>query len=440
MAGIVRREPGGSVRDLGARVIEVDALPREASSPGSATNMQDPSCRFAATLARLACAWATVFVFTMGAPTSSAVVVVSNLSEVERDFNTIDSALFAAQSFETDAQDYELVRVRSIIGGELGASGAFVELRRATPAGIMDTSPAGFVASFTLPDLSGPRSIRDLVPATPVTLSASTRYYVLFGATGPGSYEWAYAEGNGSTGPGSLPQFQYSFDGGGLWSIFASENPFFLEVEAGSVEEFVLVSNVTEPVRSFNTIDSALWAAQSFETDGQAYALTSVRALVGNELSTSGAFVELRSSTPIGTMETSPAGLVATLSLPDLTGPRALRSFLPPTPIGLEPNTRYHLLFGASGPGSYEWSYAEGNGQMGPGTIAQFQYSFDGGGLWSIFASENPFHVEVRALPEPSLGVLVASSLVAIASLRRARGRLRRDSSAAGGESAVSGP
>ncbi|MBY0399561.1 hypothetical protein K2X89_04655 [Myxococcota bacterium] len=357
-----------------------------------------------------------------------AEIVVSNLAVPVRAFNTISGTDWAAQSFDTDAQTYELQRVAARVGAEVGSSGAFVEIRTATPTGEMDTSPGGLVGTLVPPSLAGPRSARDFVPAAPITLAASTRYYLLFGATGPGTFEWSYAEGDASTGVGSFGPYQYSFDGGGLWSIFGSENPFHIEVESAPVDEFVLVSNVTEPVRSFNTLDASIWAAQSFETDPQTYALTSIRARVGSEVGTSGAFAELRASLPTGEMDTSPAGLIDTLVVPDLTGPHALRTFLPTAPIPLDPSTRYHLLLGALGPGSFEWSYAEGNGQMGPGTLAQYQYTFDGGGLWSIFGSENPFHVEVRALPEPGLGFMVAFGLFAIAARERGRRSSRRRS------------
>lgn len=364
-------------------------------------------------------AWVAVALLWSVAQASGAAVVVSNLTVPERAINTIDALLHAAQSFETDAQAYSLDRIRARVGGESSVSGAIVEVRSATPTGEMDTSATGLVGTLVPPDLSGPRTVRDFVPALPITLEASTRYFVLFAATGPGSYELAYAEGNAQAGPGSLDLYQYSFDGGGLWSIFGSENPFHLEVEATPVDEFVLVSNVTEPLRHYNSIDASLWAAQSFETDAQSYSLSSVRLLVGNELSTAAAFAELRASLPTGEMDASPAGLLDTLVVPDLTGPRALRSFLPSAPIPLTPATRYYLLLGAAGPGSFEWSYAEGNGQMGPGTLAQYQYTFDGGGLWSNFGSENPFHTEVRALPEPGISGMLACGFAAIAARRR---------------------
>lgn len=356
---------------------------------------------------------------------ASAETLVSNLTVPVRDVNAIAPLLWAAQGFETDARPLRLDALRALVGGETGSAGAFAELRTAAPTGEMDTTPAGLVATLVVPDLTGPRSARDFVPAAPITLAPSTRYYLLLGATGPDTFEWSYAEGNAQTGPGALVQYQYSFDGGVIWSQFGDENPFHLEVEGTPVGELVLVSNVSEPIRSFNEIDASTWSAQSFETDAQAYQLIDLRVLAGNAQSAPGAFAELRASTPSGEMDTTPAGLIDSLSVPDLSGPRALRTLLPSAPIALAPGTRYHLLIGSTGPGSFEWSYAEGNGQLGPGTLAQYQYTFDGGGLWSDFGSDNPFHTEVRALPEPGVGLACAVGFAAAAGLGRRR--LRSD-------------
>ena len=80
---------------------------------------------------------------------------------------------------------------------------------------------------------------------------------------------------------------------------------------------------------------------------------------------------------------------------------------------------------GVSGPGSFEWSYAEGNGQIGPGLLAQYQYSFDGGGLWSDFGADNPFHTEVRVLPEPGVGVALVAGTAVLGLLSRRRYSIR---------------
>lgn len=356
---------------------------------------------------------------------SQAFVVVSNLSEPQRDFNQIDALLWAAQSFVTDDETYGISAIQAIVGEEAGSSGAFAEIRSATPAGDMDTSPSGLIASLSVPALSGPKSARTFVPPAPVLLVPNTRYYFLLGASDGGSFEWSYAEGNGQVGPALFDQYQYTFDGGVLWAQFGTENPFHMQVDAAPESESVLVSNAAEPLRDYNVIDSLLWATQSFETDGQPYDLTQILAIVGEESGDAGAFAELRASLPTGEMDTSPAGLITTFSLPDLTGPRSLRSFMPSAPVRLDPNTRFYFMLGATGAGSFEWSYAEGNGQVGPGVFNQYEYTFDGGGLWAQFGTDNPFHTEVR-VPEPAMGASLLAGIGLCAALRRRRGSIGR--------------
>lgn len=369
-------------------------------------------------------AWAFAAALAIAATPVQAVVLVSNIGEPERSLDEIDASLWSAQSFETDAQSYVLTGIAAIIGGESGSSGAFAELRAATPTGEMDASPAGLIANLVLPDLSGPRGERVMLPSSTVLLAPNTRYYVFLGATGPGLFEWSYAEGNAQTGVGTFTAYQHSFDGGGTWTEFGVENPFHLRVEAQPGVPEVLVSNLAEAVRDVDEISPILWSAQSFETDGQSYFLTDISALVGAESGVSGAFAELRSALPTGEMDTSPGGLISALALPDLTGPRSERVFLPVSPVLLAPSTRYWVLLGANGPDFFEWSYAEGNGQIGVGTLTAFQHSFDGGATWPILGVENPLHLQARAVPEPGSAaslVVAGSGLVGLARRRRAR-------------------
>lgn len=348
-----------------------------------------------------------------------AVVVVSNIAEPERSLDDIDASLWSAQSFETNSESAVLTRVTAIVGGETGASGAFAELRAATATGEMDTSPAGLVSILSLPDLSGPRRERPLIPLSPVILAPDTRYFVFMGATGPGSFEWSYAEGNGQIGVGAFTAYEHSFDGGAFWSVFGTDNPFHLRVDAEPAEPEVLVSNLAEPVRDVDEISPVLWSTQSFETDGQSYLLTDIGALVGGESGASGAFAELRSATPTGSMDTSAGGLIAALTLPDLSGPRSERLFVPASPVLLAPNTRYYVLMGANGPGFFEWSYAEGNGQIGVGTLTAFEHSFDSGATWPVAGVENPLHLQARAVPEPGVGLMLVAGSLATATWRR---------------------
>jgi hypothetical protein len=178
------------------------------------------------------------------APPARAGILLSNLAEPERDFNTLDHLLWASQGFETDANGYTLTDIKAIVGDASGSAGAFAQIRGSTPSGDMDTSAAGLLSTFTVPSLIGPHSARTFTPTSLVTLAPSTRYYFELGATGTGSYEWSYAEGNGSTGPGSFSQYEYTFDGGVTFASFGTLNPFHLQVD---VTPTVAPSGVPEP-------------------------------------------------------------------------------------------------------------------------------------------------------------------------------------------------
>ncbi len=325
---------------------------------------------------------------------ASADVLVSNLAEPMRDASVLNALDWAAQSFETDGSEYTLMSISAIVGDDTGV-GAFAELRASDINGNLDPTPAGLITTFTVPDLSGPFSTRVFTPDSVVRLAAGTRYFFVLGGSGPGEVQWSYAEGNGSTGPGTLAQYEYTFDGGLTWSSYGIKNPFHLEVEVSNPE--VLVSNLTEPQRAINVLDADDWAAQSFETDARTYTLTSIAALVGVDTG-AGVFAELRASDVNGDMDTTPAGLLATFTVPDLTGPIAPQVFLPESAVALAASTRYYFMLGATSAGQFEWSYAEGNASIGPGFLSQYQYSFDGGQTWTVFGSDNPFHIEVLAL------------------------------------------
>lgn len=159
-----------------------------------------------------------------------------------------------------------------------------------------------------------------------------------------------------------------------------------------------LVSNIYEPIRSLNNISSSLWAAQSFVTDGRLSILVNVRAQVGDETGPTTPFAELRTADFLGHMDPSPAGLVATFYIPDLTGTRSDRTFLPDRRVWLAPNTKYFFVLGnlTEGPDTFDWSYADTNVWSGPGYLDSYEYTFDGGTTWIPHSNEFPFHLEVN--------------------------------------------
>lgn len=195
---------------------------------------------------------------------------------------------------------------------------------------------------------------------------------------------------------------------------------------ASSSAASILISNLEEATRNTTNVMEApgLWAAQSFLTDGSSYTLISVETLLWNISEDAPSIVaELHADngSTVGT-------LLATFSwssVPTL-GP-GLVTLTPGTLTTLDPNTTYWIVLGVEGPGTLGWSYAEGNGSTGPGSLGAYGYSSDNGATWGSFGTENPYqiavNVDLAAVPEPSTVLMVFAGLIGIATASRGRRR-----------------
>ena len=182
-----------------------------------------------------------------GATTTSQSVLVSNLNEplrgatpIGNNPNPVDPGEpwnWAAQSFQSDNQQYSLASIDAVVGnGSTAPLPDVVAELRADDAGTI----GALIATFTAPDVSEPASALTFLPNGAVTLEANTQYWFVLGSSNPGdgTYFWQYAEGNAFTGPGSLSGFADTPDSGVNW-IYGSDNPYFLQVNvnpAGSIE------------------------------------------------------------------------------------------------------------------------------------------------------------------------------------------------------------
>lgn len=174
-------------------------------------------------------------VMALAATTAQADMLVSNLAQPERAFSELTSLFWAAQSFVTDGSNHPLLSIDAMLGtgARRGDDTEFVAELHAAGPGIIGSLLTSF--SFGSTSSGSPTDI-SLLPTSGVTLAAGTTYWLVMGER-HGSLDseylgWSYADGNASTGPGSLGAFGYSTDGGMSWSAstFDTPNPFRLAV------------------------------------------------------------------------------------------------------------------------------------------------------------------------------------------------------------------
>lgn len=158
---------------------------------------------------------------------AGAQVVVDNLAEPTRAATVLGTAdpdrLWAAQSFSSPSR-FTLSSIEVLAGNAMGKPDAVAELRRDDPAGAL-------VASFGAPVLSDAGLVVTLlVPLDVSVLEPDVLYWLVMGSATIGSFEWAYAVGNMSEGPGAFGAYGYSEDSGATWSSFGAKNPYQMRV------------------------------------------------------------------------------------------------------------------------------------------------------------------------------------------------------------------
>jgi hypothetical protein len=164
---------------------------------------------------------------------ASADILIDNLAEPERArtlvINSPEKSLWAAQSFATDAQRYQLDSIEAMLGELAGAPTLVAELRDG------DTPSGALLATFSLTIPPGAPEAVTLTPSKAVTLEPSTSYTLILGVADEGSFAWAYADSNNWIGPGAFGNYHYSTDLGVTWANFGSDFPYFLRVNVTPV-------------------------------------------------------------------------------------------------------------------------------------------------------------------------------------------------------------
>jgi len=160
--------------------------------------------------------------------TRAADIIVSNLAEPHPLFDTIlvysppdPTGFESAQAFTTGTNDYILTSILANLGNFLPGSNGDFTLTATLQLANSDGTPGTVLTSFTHGSIpsSGFADI-EFDPINTILLTAGTTYmFVLQGVSsdGSGGVDWSYSETNNSSGPGSLPFFNTSYDGGATW-------------------------------------------------------------------------------------------------------------------------------------------------------------------------------------------------------------------------------
>ena len=92
--------------------------------------------------------------------------------------------------------------------------------------------------TFTGPDMTGGASVRTFLPDSLVNLVSTEKYWFILGSSNAGTYDWSYANGPLTTGPGALGDYADSVDGGATWVHTGLDvDPYFMQVNASAVPE-----------------------------------------------------------------------------------------------------------------------------------------------------------------------------------------------------------
>ncbi len=149
--------------------------------------------------------------------------------------------------------------------------------------------------------------------------------------------------------------------------------------------------------------------------------LSWIDVLLGNPLEDPSVVAEFHSDDGTGNVGAFLFNLQAGI-IPGAPGPVRLS---PTTTIDLDPNTSYWVVLGVETDGSFEWSFADGDGSTGPGSFGPTAVSGDGGSVWDVIRDNNPMKMEIEVegattpAPEPATALLLLAGLGAALARRR---------------------
>ncbi len=156
-----------------------------------------------------------------------------------------------------------------------------------------------------------------------------------------------------------------------------------------------LIDNLSEPLRArtliFATASEGLWAAQSFHADGNRYRVDSIETILGAAAGEPIVVAELRDGPePTGALLTTFTLLPLPIAAHEVT------TLTPDFDVIIEAGGAATLILGVANQAEYEWSYADSNLWIGPGTFGNYHYSPDAGQTWANFGSDFPYYLRVN--------------------------------------------
>jgi PEP-CTERM motif len=165
-------------------------------------------------------------------------LLVSNLSQPFRADTPIGNPEFwAAQSFFSGVDNVNLDSIFAIVGNGANSPAVVAQLRKSDINGEIDNTVGGLLTTFTGPSMSGGTSVRTFIPNSSINLMSSEKYWFILGSSNAGTFDWSYAEGPLTTGPGALSIYADSSDGGITWNHRTDTDPYFIQVNGSSVPE-----------------------------------------------------------------------------------------------------------------------------------------------------------------------------------------------------------
>ena len=186
-----------------------------------------------------------------------------------------------------------------------------------------------------------------------------------------------------------------------------------LATAPGAWAAMVLADNLGKSPAGYDPLTGPVWASGRFNTDAQAYSLSSV-VLWATSVSSGSATAELYSDNG-GTMPNAPLG---SLTLSGSFPPSEGNATFTASGITLNPSSAYWIVVKGTGSG-VNWYWTADNTGTGAGFDTHYAISADAGSTWGDTAPIEPMlmqvNVDLAPVPEPGQWAMMAVTALGIA-------------------------